>query len=335
MALRWGIAGAGRISHDFVTATQTYPDSDHKFVAVAARSQSSADKFAKDHGIPRSYEGYEGLALDKDVDIVYVGNLNTQHFETTKLMLDHGKHVLCEKPFTMNEKQTKKLYKISKEKNLFLMEAVWSRCFPAYLEVRRMIDAGEIGDVMFASVNFGHALQHVDRLTSKELGGGAILDLGVYILQFQQFVFRGLKPIKISVNGHLNSCGTDESCGAVITYPGGKMAVVSTSARIALPNEGIIVGTKGTLRLPLFWCPTQLVTPNGVKEFPLPQSPGPFLHRNSAGLCYQAEEARLCIKAGKIESSHITHEESVELARLMDLLRMEMGVVFPEDSQEF
>ncbi|KAG5897496.1 hypothetical protein JTB14_031118 [Gonioctena quinquepunctata] len=301
MALRWGVAGAGRISHDFVTAVQTYPASDHRFVAVAARSKASADKFAKDHEIPNSYEGYEGLAKDKDVDIVYVGNLNTQHFETNKMMLEHGKHVLCEKPFTMNEKQTRRLYQIAKEKNLFLMEAVWSRCFPAYLEMKRLMDAGAIGDVMFASVHFGHALQHVERLTSLQLGGGAILDLGIYILQFQQYVFRGLKPIKIAVNGHLNSSGTDESVGVVITYPEGKMAVVSTSAR----------------------------------EYPLPRSPVPFLHHNSAGLRYQAEEARQCIRAGKIESHHMTHDESIELAKLMDLLRKEMGVVFPEDSMEF
>ncbi|XP_074029705.1 trans-1,2-dihydrobenzene-1,2-diol dehydrogenase [Leptinotarsa decemlineata] len=335
LILKWGVAGAGRISHDFVNATQTYPSSSHEFVAVAARSQSSADKFAKDHGIPKSYEGYEALAQDKDVDIVYVGNLNPQHFETTKLMLNHGKHVLCEKPLTLNEKQTRKLYEIAQEKKLFLMEAVWSRCFPAYLEARRLMDSGEIGEVLFASVNFGFPLQNVDRVKSKTLGGGAILDLGVYILQFQQFAFRGLKPIKISVNGHLNSCGTDESCGAVLTYPGGKMAIVSASARVALPPEGVIVGTDGILRFPDFWCPTELITPNGVKEYPLHQSAVPFLHKNSAGLAYEAEEARQCIEAGKIESSHITHEESIELARLMDILRKELGVVFPEDSQDF
>lgn len=98
-------------------------------------------------------------------DIVYVGNVNTLHFETAKMMLENGKHVLCEKPFTMNEKQTKRLFQIAKEKKLFLMEALWSRCFPAYIEMKRMIDDGEIGDVLFASVHFGHAIQHVERLT--------------------------------------------------------------------------------------------------------------------------------------------------------------------------
>lgn len=97
-------------------------------------------------------------------DIVYVGNLNTQHFDTVKMMLEHGKHVLCEKPFTMNEKQTRRLFQIARSKNLFLMEAVWSRFFPAYAEARRIMDSGEIGDVLFASVDFGFAISHVERL---------------------------------------------------------------------------------------------------------------------------------------------------------------------------
>lgn len=134
---------------------------------------------------------------------------------------------------------------------------------------------------------------------SKELGGGAILDMGIYVLQFQQFVFRGLKPVKIVVNGHLNKYGTDETCGAVITYPGGKMASVVTSARIDLPREALIVGTKGTLRVPDFWAPTKLITPNAVKEWPNPKISVPFFYEESCGLRYEAEEVRQCLLAGE------------------------------------
>nr|CAI5868715.1 unnamed protein product [Callosobruchus analis] len=294
MVLRWGIAGAGRISHDFVTAVQSAYPKDHKVVAVAARSEDGATVFAKEHQIPKAYGGYEKLAMDHDVDIVYVGNLNTQHFSTCKMMLEQGNHVLCEKPFMMNEKQTRRLIKLARSRKLFIMEAVWSRCFPVYHEAKRMMDSGEIGDVLFAAVHFGHALQHVERHTSMQMGGGAILDLGVYVLQFQQYVFRNLKPLNVAVNG-----------------------------------------TKGTLKIPDFWCPTRLITPTAVKEYPLPRSEKPYLHHNSAGLCYQAEEARKCIISGQIECPHMTHAETIELARLMDLLRKEIGVIFPEDSQEF
>ncbi|CAG9767108.1 unnamed protein product [Ceutorhynchus assimilis] len=334
-ALKWGIVGAGRISHDFVTAVQTLPESNHEVVAVAGKNKENVEKFAKEHNITRWYDDYEKLADDNEVDIVYIGNLHIQHFEASKLMLEHKKHVLCEKPFTMNEKQTTRLVEIAREKKLFLMEAVWSRCFPAYKKMKEIIDSGAIGDVLFCSVHFGLAIQHVERLTSTKLGGGAILDLGIYIIQFQQYIFRGLKPEEIAVNGHKNSAGTDESVGAVITYPNGKMAVVSTSARVVLPNEGVVVGTKGILRLPSFWAPTQLITPDETFEWPLPKSSVPFLHINSAGLSYEAEQARQCIKKGLLECPEITHNESIEIARLMDLMRKQMGVVFPEDEQEF
>jgi dihydrodiol dehydrogenase / D-xylose 1-dehydrogenase (NADP) len=151
------------------------------------------------------------------------------------------------------------------------------------------------------------------------------------MLEFQQYVFRGLRPIKIAVNGHLNNQNTDESAAAIITYPEGKMAVVSTSTRVLLPNEGIVVGTKGTIRMPDFWCPTQLITPTKTYEYELPKTTVPFIHKNSGGLAFEAEEARQCIKSGKIESPHMPHHESIELAQLMDLLRKEIGVVFPQD----
>lgn len=134
--------------------------------------------------------------------------------------------------------------------------------------------------------------------SSKELGGGAILDMGCYTLQFQQYVFRGLKPIKIAVNGHLNNYGTDESCAAIFTYPDGKMAVVCTSARVNLPTEATVVGTKGTLKIPNFWAPTKLITPNGIKEWPLPQTPVPYEYKDSGGLMYEAENVRQCILTG-------------------------------------
>lgn len=149
MALKWGIAAAGKISNDFVVALKALPSDSHQAVAVAARSLASAEKFAKTHEIPYAYEGYLQLAQDKTVDIVYVGVLNPQHYEVSKLMLENGKHVLCEKPFTMNEKQTRKLMEIAKARKLFIMEAIWSRCFPVYRELRRVIEAGDIGEVGF------------------------------------------------------------------------------------------------------------------------------------------------------------------------------------------
>ncbi|XP_056642359.1 trans-1,2-dihydrobenzene-1,2-diol dehydrogenase-like [Diorhabda sublineata] len=334
--LRWGIAAAGKISNDFVTAiVQCLPENEHKVVAIASRSQKTADEFAKKHGIPKAYEGYDKLAKDEKVDIVYIGVLNPQHYEIAKLMLEHGKHVLCEKPLTLNEKQTKKLIGISKEKNLFLMEAVWSRCFPAYKEMKKIIESGEIGEVLQVNVDFGVPIIQNERINKKELGGGVILDLGVYLLQFQQYVFRGSKPTKVVASGVLNENGVDSSVAAVLIHEGGKTAVVSASGTVSLSCEARVSGTKGYIRIPLFWCPTSLDVNGELREFPLPKNSDHFEYKNSAGLAYEAEEARKCIMKGKLESPQITQSESIELAQLMDKLRAAVGVVYPADSEAY
>ena len=217
MALRWGIAGCGKISSDFVNALSTLDPKKHKVVAVAARNIENADKFARTFSVPTCYEGYFHLALNKEVDVVYIGVLNPQHFEVSKMMLEHGKHVLCEKPFTMNRKHTEELIALARKKKLFILEAVWSRYFPVYQQLREIIDSGMIGEVKHVEISFGFNLE-VERVKKKELGGGGILDLGIYVLQFQQFCFRGLTPNKILATGILNSFGTDDSSSAIISY---------------------------------------------------------------------------------------------------------------------
>lgn len=164
MALRWGIASAGKICHDFATAVGTLPATDHRIVAVAARDHSKATAFAQLHGIERAYEGYERLAGDPDIECVYVGSLNPQHYDITVLMLQNGKHVLCEKPLCMNERQTAHCIALAKERKLFLMEAIWSRLFPAYQYVRRQIQAGALGEVREVEVEFGFPIADVERL---------------------------------------------------------------------------------------------------------------------------------------------------------------------------
>lgn len=331
MSLRWGIFSAGRISNDFVAALETLPANDHQVVAVAARKLSDANTFAATFNIPKAYEGYDGLANDKTINVVYIGTINTKHLEAAKAMLDAGKHVLCEKPLTMNERQSRELIEYAQSKKLFLMEAVWSRCFPAYHELRQILDAGEIGDILHAQVSFGFPLEHVDRVSVKELGGGTILDLGIYTLQFLQFVFKGLHPKKMIASGHLNIHQVDESGNAVFLYEGNKTGVLSTSARVEMPNVGIIIGTKGTIQVPKFWSPSTLITPSGTKTFDLPSSTRKFNFGNSQGLAYEAEEVRRCINLGLLESPRITHSDSLELSSQMDFIRSQIGVVYEQD----
>ncbi|KAK4871583.1 hypothetical protein RN001_015707 [Aquatica leii] len=331
MALRWGIVSAGKISHDFVSALQTLPTEDHEVIAIAARKKDDAEEFAKNHNIVKSYEGYEALAKDEEIDVVYIGTINPEHLSVSKLMLDHGKHVLCEKPLTINLREAQELVEHAKSKKLFLMEAIWSRAFPVYDELQKQIDSGAIGDVIQVNVDFGFPLTHVDRVNVKELGGSTILDIGVYALQFSQFVFRGLKPTTVVASGHLNKHKVDDSASAVLSYPNGRTTVLTVNARIRLSNKAHVFGTKGMITIPDFWCPTEIITPTGTFKFDLPESSAEFNYLNSSGLAYEAEEVRQCIKKGLCESPKLTHVESLELAKLMDTLRRLVGVTFPQD----
>lgn len=156
MALKWGIASAGLISYDFANVLTTFSKDEHEVLAVGARDLKRAQKFAKRFEIPKAYGNYIELAKDGNVDAVYIGVLNPQHFEVSMLMLEHGKHVLCEKPLCMNEKQSRQLIEYAKQKNLFLMEAIWSRCFPAYAYVRQRIQEGALGDIVSVDAELGH-----------------------------------------------------------------------------------------------------------------------------------------------------------------------------------
>lgn len=164
MALRWGIASAGKISHDFATAVATLPAADHKIVAVAARNQKNAQEFADLHDIERAYEGYVQLAQDENVEVVYVGTLNPQHYEVVLLMLENNKHVLCEKPLCMNQRQAAHVLRVAKERKLFLMEAIWSRFFPAYTYLSEQVKSGALGEIQEVSVGFGFPIAEVARL---------------------------------------------------------------------------------------------------------------------------------------------------------------------------
>ncbi|XP_014211051.1 trans-1,2-dihydrobenzene-1,2-diol dehydrogenase [Copidosoma floridanum] len=331
MATRWGIASAGKISHDFATALGTLPKSEHELVAVAARDLSRAKDFAELHGARTAYGSYEELANDKSVEIVYIGSLNPTHLEIGKMMLGAGKHVLCEKPMAMNLKQTKELVGLAKEKSLFLMEAIWSRCFPAYDTLRREIAEKSIGDVKQVIVSFGFNLRDIDRLNQKKLGGGTVLDLGVYAIQLACLVYGHEKPVSVKAGGVLNGEGVDSSMSATLIYSSGRTATLVTHSEVELPNEALIVGTKGTIRMPRFWCPTSIVLPSGTEEVKLPEAKLKFNFINSAGLAYEAAEARECLRKGLKESPKVTHAHSLLIAEIEDEIRRQIGVFYDVD----
>lgn len=336
--LHWGIVTVGKISHDFVNALTSLPEGLHTVVAAAARNIDDAKKFCEEHDIPKYYS-YEELAKDKSIDVVYIGAINAKHYELSKLYLDHGKHVLCEKPLCVNLKQATALIKRAESKNLFLLEGIWSRFFPSYIFLREQIRSGALGQIKKVDVKFGFEnLVESEKVRygpdAKNTGGGTILDLGVYAIQVCLWAFEA-EPTDIKASAKIGPSGVDYGFKATLTFPNDGVAELQTSAEVGLSNIAVIEGTKGTIELHNLWCPTKIVKNGVAREWPLPTARWEFVLLNSCGFRYEAEEVRLCIQAGKIESDSVSHEESKRIAKIQDTIREQIGVKMPEDDMTF
>nr|CAB3220828.1 trans-1,2-dihydrobenzene-1,2-diol dehydrogenase-like [Phallusia mammillata] len=340
-ALRWGICSAGKISFDFVVALQSLPENEHQVEAVAARRLESAQSFAKDHNIPKAYGSYEELSKDADIDVVYIGVINTLHYDAAKMMLEAGKNVLCEKPLCLNVAETKNLQDIAKSKKLFLMEAIWSRAFPIYKKLKETIDSGIIGEVRHVRASFTNYAggKLAERCRKKEMAGGAILDIGVYTIQFAQLVF-GEKPISQISSGYLLETGVDGETHIILEYSGNRRAILNASFFIKGPREAIVCGSKGYIRIVQpFWCPEKMVLHvDGQKEqefyYKLPPSKRSDLHfTNASGMQYEAMEVRRCLTKGLTESPLITAEMTLQIAEIMQTAREQMGYTLPQDEK--
>ncbi|CAL8084449.1 unnamed protein product [Orchesella dallaii] len=329
---RWGILGTGQVSHDWSIAMSTLPPTVHKITAVAARREESAKKFANEHGIPKVHKSYEDLAKDREIDVVYIAVIHTEHLRIGKMVLDNGKHLLCEKPLGMNAKETKELVEYARKKKLFMMEGIWSRFFPSYFKLREELEKGTIGEVMQVIVDMGLSFPEENWRRAKEIGGGSVLDMGTYTVQFTTMCFAGLKPLKIVASGHLNESGADDSSSATIIFPNGKTATLVTHTIVNLPSEALVVGTKGSMKLPFpYWAPDKLETPSGILEFPLPKTEKDLYLWNTTGLCYQCKEVRRCIQEGLTESPLMSLDETILIAEIKDTIRKQIGVSYPQD----
>ncbi|XP_071941909.1 trans-1,2-dihydrobenzene-1,2-diol dehydrogenase-like [Antedon mediterranea] len=330
MSTKWGICSAGKISNDFVVALRTLDSEEHKVTAVAARSLENAKVFAGNHKIESAYGTYEELAMDANVDVIYIGSINTQHLSLCKLFLNHGKPILCEKPLGMNADEVKEITELAKEKNLFMMEAVWSRFFPVYNKVREVISSGRIGDIKCVMASFGYPLMGVSRVSSKELGGGTLLDLGIYTVQLALMVFSGQMPLSVTTKGFLAESGVDETSTTTLLFPNNGIAVLTCTGTCTLPNEADIVGTRGRMRIFFpFWCPThlQIADEKGVENlsFILPKPGKPLNFDNSTGMRFEAQAVRDCLQQGLKEHPTMNHEESVKIASILEQARHGLG----------
>ena len=339
MAIRWGILGAGKIAHDFVVALKTLPESEHRTEAVADLSGEEARQFAATHSIPRSYGSFDDLIRDENLDVIYIATIHVTHGDIGLKVLEAGRPVLCEKPMTTKKRDTQALIDKAREKGVFLMEATWMRFFPAIVELRRMISEGYLGEVRFVRANFSFRRppeRAEGRLTDPKLGGGSVLDVGVYTISFATMIFGGERPEKIYAQGTLLPTGVDDLAVITLTYAGGRIAQLTCSISYDIACDAVVCGTKGELRLPHpFWCPTKLASPEGVyeketvsKEYPLPMPYLPGNYPNCTGLRYEAAEVYSCLKEGRKESSVMPLDESLIVIEVAEEVMRQIGVVY-------
>ncbi|MEE6482804.1 hypothetical protein FKM82_013344 [Ascaphus truei] len=333
MATRWGICSAGKISHDFLVALETLPAQDHQAVALAARELKRAKDFAQSHNIPKAYGSYEELAKDPNIDIIYVGVLHTLHRDAVLMFLQNKKNVLCEKPLAMNSTEVGELTSAARKNNVFLMEAVWSRFFPVYEKIRTLLSQKAIGDVKVVRAEFGSNQYDVPRSVQKELGGGALLDIGCYCIQFALMVFNGERPESVTAKGFLYETGVDETVTIILQYPGKRQAILTCTIMVAMPNQAAICGSKGMIQVPSYmWCPTSIIFNGKETKFSLPPSAKSMNFTNSTGLSYEAEHVRQCLLKGLKESPIMSLKDSELLANIMEEVRKQLGVKYSQDT---
>jgi predicted dehydrogenase len=321
--IRWGILSTGTIARTFVEGLRELPDA--AVVAVGSRSAESAEAFGARYSIPRRHASYEALAADPDVDVIYIGTPHTLHAENTRLCLEAGKAVLCEKPFTINAAEARSIVELARARGLFLMEAMWTRFRPHMVALRQALADGAIGEprLVRAELCFRAEFDPAHRLFNPELGGGALLDVGVYPIAFAHMVFGA--PERIVSMPHLGDTGVDEQMAAILGYSGGRMAVCTAATRTHAAPAVVIGGTAGWIEISSPWWPTSSLTlrrPDGSS------APIPFEERGN-GYQYQAAEVHACLRAGATESATMPLDESIRIMETLDAVRAQWGLRYP------
>lgn len=320
---RWGIISTGRIANDFAQGVSQL--SDATVLAVGSRTQAAADAFGDRHGVERRHASYEALAADPDLDAIYVATPHPFHAPNCIMCLEAGKAVLCEKPFTINAAELERVVALAREKQLFLMEGMWSRFMPATVKLRELLAGGVIGDVNIVDIDFGFRApfnpQH--RLFAPALGGGALLDIGVYSLSFASMVLG--TPRRILSMAHLGESGVDENAAIILGYESGALTTISTAIRTTTPHRAVINGALGRITMhPPYWYPERITlevygAESTVMDIPM----------NGNGFNHEAAEVMRCIRAGQLESEIMPLDESLELMRTMDEIRGQWGLRYP------
>ncbi|MDO7907642.1 Gfo/Idh/MocA family oxidoreductase [Paenibacillus sp. JX-17] len=323
--IKWGIISTGGIAQKF--AADLAYTSNGECYAVGSRTIESAAKFAEKNGIPKAYGSYEELVSDPEVDAVYIGTPHPYHKVNVMTALRAGKAVLCEKPFTVNSGELEEITAYAREHKLFLMEAMWTRFLPPIRKVREWMESGRIGEVKMVKADFGFRIgwEPEHRLLDPKLGGGALLDAGIYPVSFASMIF-GPHPRQVWSTAYIGETGVDEHFSVLLDYGDGKTASLNGGVRLNMTNEAIIYGTEGYIQIPGFlFGPEATLHVQG-------EEPERFVDdRQAEGYAFEAEAVGEYLREGLTESPVITLEESLGIMKLLDTIRGQWGLKYPSE----
>ena len=326
--IRWGILGCGRIARKFSSDLKLVDDAE--LIAAGSRSMEAAEKFASEFPVKHLHDSYEALVKNPEVDVIYVASPHGLHYDHVMLCLDHKKPVLCEKAFALNSRQAKEMIDKARTKGLFLMEALWTKFMPHYNKVLQLVKEGQLGTIKNVLVNFGFApIPPVPaRLFDPSLGGGSLLDIGIYNI----FITSSLlgKPDEIIASMTPASTGVDEQCSIVFKYNNGAIAQLFCSLSTNLATEADISGDKARIRLTSrFYEPSTSIEfypgrPESKQIVPYDKEPG-------WGYQYEARHVHECLRKGLTESPVVTHADTMMLMEIMDEVRRKAGIRYSVD----
>jgi predicted dehydrogenase len=324
--INWALAGTGGITNSFAQGLRLAEGA--SLYAVSSRTKDKAEKFAARHGVQKAFADYGAMLADPKVDAVYIGVPHSAHCELALQALDAGKAVLCEKPAAINAAELRRMIDKARDKKLFFMEAMWARFVPPVVKAREWLADGLIGDLRMAQGNFCFKvdLPPEHRLLAPALGGGALLDAGVYPLSFASMAFGGVKPEKVSGTMTMGTTGVDEHTAAILGYGAGKTAMISAALSFAAVNDMWFYGTAGHIHLPSFvWAHSANLALAGK---PVYHWEGDF---RGNGYNYEAEAVMDCLREGRLESAVMPLAESLVIAETMDEIRRQCGFRYPKE----
>ena len=323
--MRIGIIGAGWIAEKMALSLQTKPQ-DCEVYAIASRSIEKAEAFARQWSVKKAYGSYEQLVDDENVDLVYIATPHSHHYEHTRLALEHGKPCLVEKAFTANAREAEEILALAKSKGLFVTEAIWTRYMPLSHKVKEIMQSGIIGEPRVLTATLCYMMENKERIVRPELCGGALLDLGVYCLNFARMYF-GTDIVRTVSNVHIGETGMDMHECISLSYADGRMANLQSGALCLNDRQGIISGVDGYIRVDNVNCPELVEVYRNYELVASYAKPADMV----TGYEYQVFECKRCIEQGLLESPMMPHEETLSIMKQMDVLRKEWGVRYPMD----